>query len=242
MDMKKIITCAALLAGIVFFNGRLNAQVESDIVGYQTIEITSQWTLLGMNFVGLENDTTDEIPFLSMISGDFAHGDEIQVQNIGGGYSRAGWNSTVGKWCSFGRTGLSANESTLTIPAGTGFWLKSSATTIQIAGKVYTGEDISVVIGKQYKIFAPLVPEALPVNSDLLVWENFNHNDEIQIPNAGGGYSRARWNSTVGKWCTIGRTGVTSTPSDATIPSSASIWVISTNDSADVTVKSIISK
>ena len=35
MDMKKIITCAALLAGIVFFNGRLNAQVESDIVGYR---------------------------------------------------------------------------------------------------------------------------------------------------------------------------------------------------------------
>jgi hypothetical protein len=82
MKFKTILACAVL--GLVIFNGRLNAAVESDVVGYQTVEINKEWTLMGVNFVDLENATTDKIPVFSLMSGDFGVGDQIQIPRMNG--------------------------------------------------------------------------------------------------------------------------------------------------------------
>ena len=230
-------------------NGRLNAQVESDIVGYTTIEVTKEWTLMGVNFTGLESSSTEEIPIVSLISGDFSAGDQIQIPKATTGYNLAGWNETLGKWCTYNRTGISNNEATYTIPAGKGFWLKSTAASaanplyVQFAGKVYDGADVVVTLGQQYTIFSPLSPSAIAVNSEDLVWSNFVAGDQVQVPKKDAtGYDVAGWNANLGKWCKIGRTTVTNEPVTFSITPGSSIWVVSQNADAKVSIKSPLAK
>jgi LysM repeat protein len=246
MDMKKIITCAALLAGIVFLSGRLNAQVESDIVGYTTVEVTKEWTLMGVNFTGLDNPSTEEIPILSLISGNFSAGDQIQIPKINGA-DVTEWNPAVGKWCTISRGKVTEKEATYTIAAGQGFWLKSTTASltsplnVQISGKVYDGDPLTVALGQQYTIFSPISPTEIEVNSEELVWESLSHGDQVQIPTANGA-EIAGWNSNLNKWCTISRNKVTTTPSTIKIKAGASVWVVSTNADATVEIASPLSK
>lgn len=238
--MKKL-ACAAI--ALIMGVGVASAAVESDIVGYasRTIE-PGQWTLIGVNFVDLEEGDVDNVPLFSMISGDFAHEDEIQIpQATGAGYDRARWNANVNAWCTVVRNKVTTTPSDLTLAAGSGFWLKTSATDLSISGKVYAGEDVTVTVGKQYKIFSAAIPQDVSINSDLLVWEGFAHNDEVQVPQAtGAGYDRARWNADVNAWCTVVRNTVTTTPSTLTIDPCVSIWVVSTSDTSTVTTKSAL--
>ena len=95
MDMKKIITCAALLAGIVFFNGRLNAQVESDIVGYTTITTVPGFNMLGCVFNGLDGNP---LPLNQIVTGDFQDNDAIQVYDAVKGYTSYSYWKDYGGW------------------------------------------------------------------------------------------------------------------------------------------------
>ena len=241
MNFKTILACAALLIGI----GTATAAVESDIVGYQTVEVTNGWTLLGVNFVGLEDASVNEIPVLSLISGEFSAGEQIQIPTANG-YAIAEWNPAVNAWCTVSRGKVTTTPSTAKISAGAGFWLKSTATpenpkVVQFAGKVYDGDEISVTLGQKYTIFSPLLPNEVAVNSDLLTWTNLEHGDQVQIPTANG-YEVAGWNSTLSKWCTISRNKVTTTPSTVAIKAGESIWVVSTNADASVAFPSPISE
>jgi hypothetical protein len=240
--MKKL-ACAAI--ALIMGVGVASAAVESDIVGYQTVEVTNEWTLLGVNFVGLEDASAKEIPILSLISGEFGAGDQVQIPTANG-YTIAEWNPAVGKWCTVSRGKVTENPSTAKISAGAGFWLKSTATVdnpkvVQFAGKVYDGDDISVTLGQQYTIFSPLLPSEVAVNSELLTWANLEHGDQVQIPTANG-YEVAGWNSTLNAWCTISRNKVTNTPSTVSIKAGESIWVVSTNADASVAFPSPISE
>ena len=203
---------------------------------------------MGVNFVDLENVSTDQIPILSLISGNFNAGDQIQIPKDTTGYNIAGWNPTLKKWCTYGRSGISNTEATYTISAGKGFWLKSTAADatsplmVQIAGKVYDGTPITVTLGQQYTIFSPLAPEDIEINSDKFVWSDLEHGAQVQIPKETTGYNIAGWNSTLSKWCTIGRSGVTTTPVTYTVKTGTSIWVVSTNPNATVSMSSPISE
>ena len=121
MDMKKIITCAALLAGIVFFNGRLNAQVESAIVGYQTIEMKAgKWYMVGCPFVALSDET---MTINDMMRG-FADGDELYVYDNAKSqytYIRA-WKN--GAWRVGTADGTIATDS---IEPGQGFFISTKS-------------------------------------------------------------------------------------------------------------------
>jgi hypothetical protein len=97
------------------------------------------------------------------------------------------------------------------------------------------------LLGQQYTIFSPLCPSDLEINSDLLTWSNLTQNDQLQIPTANGA-DVAGWNATVGKWCTISRGKVTSTPSSISIKNGTAVWVVSTSADAMVSFSSPISK
>ena len=167
-------------------NGRLNAQVESDIVGYTTIEVTKEWTLMGVNFTGLDNPSTEEIPILSLISGNFSAGDQIQIPKINGA-DVTEWNPAIGKWCTISRGKVTEKEATYTIAAGQGFWLKSTTASltsplnVQISGKVYDGDSLTVALGQQYTIFSPISPTEIEVNSEELVWESLHVHVSITL-------------------------------------------------------------
>ncbi|MEG2724952.1 MAG: hypothetical protein RR982_03775, partial [Kiritimatiellia bacterium] len=109
-------------------NAPLNASaaVESPIVGYQTISLTQKFTLVGINFSPLTaKDAPAPCLLNDVISGDFVHGDQIQIQN-GNGYKLAGWNSSLKKWCKTTADGIVSDiVSPLEITPGVGFWVVS---------------------------------------------------------------------------------------------------------------------
>ena len=52
MNAKWFLAYATLLCGVVFLNPRLDASVESDIVGYTTITTTPGFNMQGVVFQG----------------------------------------------------------------------------------------------------------------------------------------------------------------------------------------------
>ena len=133
--MKKLVTAAcALAAGLALADG-----VESaNIVGYQQVTLTEQFTILGVNFTavnGSDISLQDAIPYATgMTKGNKVNeADQIQIQDGAGGYNtyfmsnglNAKGNKTIdgleGKW-----TTAAGSESykpvTASIPAGAGAW------------------------------------------------------------------------------------------------------------------------
>ena len=234
MDMKKIITCAALLAGIVFFNGRLNAQVESDIVGYTTIEITNQWTLLGVPFTTLGTaEESIDLNALFANATNLVDGDQIQVPDGKNGYDLAYWNSSVGAWCNDGNDTLTSLKAT----RGRGVWLKASQAskttpvTITAIGQVVLNRAADN-LGTGYTIFSPALPmEGANLNDPSFTWTGLTDGDQIQVPDGTNGYDLAYWNSSVGAWCNDGNNIKTS----LTFTAGGACWIMSKGSNPTVT-------
>ena len=99
MNAKRFISYAALVAGVFILNGRLNAAVESEIVGYQTRELPQGVHLVSIPFEELGTDATD-YP-IQKIKGTFQAGfltaDQLLVWDSNTSkykvylYTEAGW-------------------------------------------------------------------------------------------------------------------------------------------------------
>ena len=136
--MKTMKFVAALMA-LALAAGAIMAQsttVQSDnVVGYNTVTLDKEWTILGINFENCSNgqiSLQEAVPFATgMQTGAvFSAANNIQVQNASGGYDtyylsngqygKSGYNANlIGKWVS-----VDAND-TLTqvsIPVGKGAW------------------------------------------------------------------------------------------------------------------------
>ena len=124
MDMKKIITCAALLAGIAFFNGRLNAQVESDIVGYTTIAMEAgKWYQVGSPFVALD-DTASTQKINEVFTIGFSEGDSINILNTAAmEYVAYYWKTSANGWC----TKRGTTPVDVKIPAGQALFVNKAS-------------------------------------------------------------------------------------------------------------------
>ena len=221
-------------------NGRLNAQVESDIVGYQTMEITKEFTLLGVSFFSLTDNTQDVIAVNDFVSGEFAHGDQIQIPNATGSYDIAAWNSNLQKWCTERRGNPTTTESALMLEKGDGVWLKTKVAplTITLKGRVLSDTTAEFDCARQYRLISLPVHEGISVNSPKLAWANLNHKDQIQVTNNSGSYDIAAWNANVQKWCTERRGNPTTTESTLTIPPYEAVWVVSVSADASCTYDS----
>ena len=159
---------------------RLDASVESDIVGYSTVDKQSTWTLLGINFVSLDKTSQEAKTYsIQQITGDFADGDMIQAWD-GAKYTTVYYFSeeTMGK---AGFYNSDATLSTLQIPCGAAIWVNSSAMThAMVAGKVMT-DSVSVEGTAGWALFAASQPVDTPVNN--LQFTGLLDGDMMQIWN-----------------------------------------------------------
>ena len=123
----------------------------ANIVGYNTVTLTEKWTILGVNFTGVDGNAmsiNDAIPYAEgMVKGNAAaNADQIQIQDGNGGYKTyymsngkdaKGGSVTglEGKWANIGTT----KAATDVIPAGKGAWFcrkGSEAITLTIANPI----------------------------------------------------------------------------------------------------------
>lgn len=242
MKFKTILAYATIFTGMLFLNGRLNAAVESDVVGYSTVKITDKWTLLGVSFFGLSNSETDgdSIKINDFVSGDFSAGDEIHVKR-GVSYLFATWNETLGKWCDLGAFGApSSTESSIVLEKGDGLWLKTPGVgetitelPITLSGRAVINTTATYNCASKYHLMSLPIHSDVSINDASLTWTGFSQGDQIQIPVGGGSYKFAGWNATLGKWCNLGAFGIPSnTESVETIPPYRSVWVVSASETA----------
>ncbi len=128
--MKKLVTAACVLAaGLAMADGIYS----TNIVGYQQITLTEQWTILGVNFTAVDGSDLslqDAIPYVDgMTKGaDISSADNIQIQDGSGGYNiyymsngmgaKGAVAGLEGKWSAQG----TAKVADAIIPAGKGAW------------------------------------------------------------------------------------------------------------------------
>ena len=221
--MKKIMLIAAAAAGLV-----ASAEVASGVVGYNTVTIDKQWTIMSVNFTkpdGSAMTINEAFPYVEgMTQGTSGAGDEIQIQNGTGGYDiyymsngRVGKATydTVGKWVA---DADSSKAATRTLPPGTAFWYGaknySTPFVVTVAGGVISDASKTIAINQQYTHIANPYPVPLKLNESIGFVEGMTQGtsgagDEIQIQNATGGYDiyymsngrvgKATYD-TVGKW------------------------------------------
>ena len=243
--MKRVLTAFAALAAAAAFADGVSS---SNIVGYNTVELPNQYTVLGVNFNGIgggELSLQDAVPYVAgMTKGNnIASADQIQIQNVSSGgydtYYMSNGKNLEGKWAKGGTT----TPTEVTITSGQAFWYirKSTDTTLSLtlAGEVGVLASADEPIDLTYKLIANPYPVDLPLNdgipyvTGMTKGNNIASADQIQIQNATGGYDtyymsngkNAKGNTVdglEGKWAVAGST----TKATASIPAGKGAWFI----------------
>ena len=229
MKARHFLLGATLLSAGLLFNAPLFAAVESDVVGYSTFDLTEDYQMVGISFVGLDASFGKEVPVNGFITGDFPDGAQIQVENGRGGYSLFRWNAATKQWGTSNPFSGAFTPTDATIPVGAGVWVVSDAGTkgeplpVTVAGRVDSSVDIEFV---GYKLASFPSFAELPVNSKELTWEGLQTGDQMQVPNGKGGYTVVRWNN---GWKTVNP--FTQQEQDATVSIKANqaVWLVTQN-------------
>ena len=181
------------------------------VVGYNTVTIDKQWTILAVNFESVSGtglSIQEAFPYQEgMTKGSSSTGDEIQVQNAAGGYDtyylsdgnfkKMGKNTYYperdGKWFQ----GTSTTEASTVLKPGQAFWYgaKNYATpfTVTVAGAVPGDATKSITVNQAWTHIANPYPFNLALNGGINYSEGMTKGssstgDEIQVQNAAGGY------------------------------------------------------
>lgn len=194
-------------------DGRLDAAVESEIVGYTTIEMEAgKWYQIGCPFINLKG--VEEVSINDIFTG-FSDSDVIMVydNDSNNGYAQAFWragaNGGAGGWCtsSTGPTKASA----ITVKAGDAAFInkKNGDLKLTFSGKVsYEEVPFGHADGGAWAMVTPVWPEDIALAD--LEFTALGTNDVIMIYNPGdettaAGYSQGFWrpeaNSGAGGWC-----------------------------------------
>ena len=181
-------------------NGRLNAQVESDIVGYTTITMEAgKWYQVGSPFVALEDGIT---PMLNDIfTTGFGAGDTLSVYNPAtSSYAMYYWNATRAKWTVGSRP--SAADANVEIPSGQAVFInKATAGNVILSGKVSTNEvtEFGADVGNSWDQIVCVYPEAIKLND--LTWNGLSAGDTLSVYDPDTAiYATYYWNTTQAKW------------------------------------------
>ena len=267
--MKKLMIAAsvALCAAVGF--GDIASE---NIVGYNTVNIHMQYTLLAVNFesvAGGEISIQDALPVVEGMTqgGDDSTADNIQIMNAAGGYDiyylsngKAGRNTypeTVGKWVSPSDKSV---PTTAKIKAGTAFWYVSPAASseksynITIAGQVLAKAFDTKDITMSYTLVASPYPCAIPLNGGVEVESptlsgDDSTADNLQIMNEDGGYDIYYLsNGKAGRNTYPETVGKWVSPADKSVPTAAtfpigkSAWFVSQSGAGSITFKNPIAK
>ena len=131
MNFKSILACAALLIGI----GTATAAVESDVVGYQNIDIKPGFNMIAFNFQPLEGEGISIQDFIAnkedLVAGNSPNlADQIQVWNgteFAIYFYRAYNEKRFPNGPAWVKNTAATTPTTDTIPAGKGFWFARPA-------------------------------------------------------------------------------------------------------------------
>ena len=204
--MKKLMFAAAVAAGLVAIGDGIES---SNIVGYNTVTINKEYTILGIPFTGTTGaamSIQDAVPYCAgMTKGAGSSvADSIQIMDNEGNYTvyfmcngKVG-KGTVdggdGKWVKSGEFAIS----TATMPAGTPFWYvsKNYATpyTITVAGQVLSTDSSQTPLNVTYQLIANPYPCDLPLNNGVPYVEGMTKGagssvaDSIQVMDNDGNY------------------------------------------------------
>ena len=208
--MKKLAFCAAAAA----MCGGLLAVESANIVGYNTITINKEYTLLTINFDapdGTALTIQEAFPYCDGMTEAKVVGsaDNIQVMNAEGGYDiYFMWNGASGKsgtadptnrgWAKAGTTSLTTD----TLAKGATMWYQSrgakydDSTTyynLTVAGAVSLAENYEYTLDKEYTLVGNPFPVEIPLNSGVVLTEPtvakvYGSADNVQIMNEAGGY------------------------------------------------------
>ena len=207
--MKKL-----MIAATAAFCATVGFSLESaNIVGYNTVTLTEKWTILGVNFTGVDGNAmsiNDAIPYAEgMVKGANVNtADQIQIQDGNGGYNtyymsngKNAKGGTVdgleGKWAKAGTT----TPSTDTVKNGTAFWYCRTTVaagdpslTLTIAGAVSLLASSDKQISETWVHIANPYPaelalnDGIPFTTGMTKGANINDADQIQIQDGAGGY------------------------------------------------------
>ena len=195
-------------------------------VGYNTITINKEYTLLTINFDDVNGEALTvqkAFPFCDGMTEAKVYGsaDNIQVMNASGGYDTYFmWNGASGKsgtadptkrgWAKAGSTSLTAD----TLPKGATMWYQSrgakyedSSTyyNLTVAGAVSLAEKYDYTLNKEYTLVGNPFPVEIPLNGGVVLTEPtvakvYGSADNVQIMNEAGGYDTYfMWNGASGK-------------------------------------------
>ena len=223
MDMKKIIACAALVMGVVIFNGRLNAAVESDIVGYTTITMEAgKWYQVGTPFVALEEGVAQKLN--DVFTEGFGAGDTLQVYNPDSStYATYRWNTYKNGWAA--NTSPVATLSDVVLPTGQAVFInKKVQGDVVFSGKVSVEE--AVTFGNEnaasWSQFVCVYPDTVKLNG--IAWSGLAAGDILQIYNADTAtYATYRWNTYKNGWAS--NTSPVATLADVDVPAGQAFFV-----------------
>ena len=182
------------------------------IVGYNTITIDKEYTLLTVNFDDVNGTALDiqkAFPYTTgMTKGlTYAEGDNIQIMQSDGGYEtyflsngRSGKGGSSydegldGKWSLMGKNAVAERN----LASGTTFWYlarggKTSPFTMTVSGAVSNSESETYTINKSYTLIGCPYPCDISINGGIEVTGGtkgltYAEADNIQIMNDEGGY------------------------------------------------------
>ena len=182
------------------------------MVGFNTINISKEYTLLSIGFDEIGGggiDIQDAFPFCEgMTKGlTVSEGDNIMIMTNDGGYETyflsngyygkggASYNEALdGKWSLMGQNAVASR----TLPGGTAFWYlaqngKSAPFTMKAAGQVKVSESETYAINKAYTLIGCPYPCDVAINGGITVTGGtkgltVSEGDNIQIMNDEGSY------------------------------------------------------
>jgi hypothetical protein len=244
--MKKL---ASLFVGLSLVAGIASAAgvTSVNMVGYQNLNIVSNYTFVGNNWNtvgGVSGVPIQSINGAGLVAGNYNDDSDLIIiwdvtKNAGmGGYvTYYLWNGD-NKWYELGND--SAPTTNLVL-AGQGFWVKHLAanTNITVSGEVPVVATNITVFGTGYTQFGSAYTVDMPLNDPKVIWTatagNYNDDSDLVIiwdvtKNAGlGGYvTYYFWNGD-NKWYELGND---SAPTTNSLPMGNGAWFLHIDASA----------
>ena len=172
-------------------NAPLSAAVESDIVGYTTIEMQAgKWYQIGTPFVALE-DANGQETLNDLLSTGFSDGDVAYIFD-----SATKMYSNAYTWDSSGNSGagwytglLLPIPATEVVPPGSAIFIhKLTNGTVAFKGKVQSGVEVSLGSdsGDAWDQIVCVYPKDCSVND--IEWSNMNVGDELHVYDPESGF------------------------------------------------------
>ena len=176
--------------------------------------------MLGVPFSDL-GDSSTQVSFNDVLSGDFENGAQIQCYNPETGvFDRIyTYSETYGEW----RLGWgSADDDSALVEPGVAFWLKTStAIPITLKGAVAATTVDFTSPASGYKMIAAEAPIEFNLNGENVNWEGLKPGDQLQFIK--DGEMVVRYYSSSGKWAENGWGTIEAKDS---IPIGTSFWLL----------------